>query len=185
MLGDTQRRCPAPAPVAVAGEWVSVFPAPMLQSLQEARLDCWISLLRCPYTGDNYQTKLIPVWEASDLLFPSHYQRFSISTFSFVDLVAKQALKGPVWCYLLYSLAGLETLPPTQMFPHGTTFQLMWPCNIGFWYSLRAIKGCLWHVWHGSTRVWYLSASGMSVFFINFLLILWLLPGGDKECLKT
>ncbi|XP_043783027.1 zona pellucida sperm-binding protein 4 [Cervus elaphus] len=53
----------------------------------------------CPYTGDNYQTKLIPVWEASDLLFPSHYQRFSISTFSFVDLVAKQALKGPVYLH--------------------------------------------------------------------------------------
>ncbi|XP_010858420.1 PREDICTED: zona pellucida sperm-binding protein 4 isoform X1 [Bison bison bison] len=53
----------------------------------------------CPYTGDNYQTKLIPVWEASDLLFPSHYQRFSISTFSFVDSVAKRALKGPVYLH--------------------------------------------------------------------------------------
>lgn len=56
----------------------------------------YLSWLRCPYTGDNYQTKLIPVQKASNLLFPSHYQRFSVSTFSFVDSVAKQALKGPV-----------------------------------------------------------------------------------------
>ncbi|TEA41936.1 hypothetical protein DBR06_SOUSAS26810029 [Sousa chinensis] len=53
----------------------------------------------CPYTGDNYQTKLIPVQRALDLPFPSHYQRFSISTFSFVDSVAKQALKGPVYLH--------------------------------------------------------------------------------------
>ncbi|XP_007112080.2 zona pellucida sperm-binding protein 4 isoform X1 [Physeter macrocephalus] len=53
----------------------------------------------CPYTGDNYQTKLIPVRRVLDLPFPSHYQRFSISTFSFVDSVAKQALKGPVYLH--------------------------------------------------------------------------------------
>ncbi|XP_057592659.1 zona pellucida sperm-binding protein 4 isoform X2 [Hippopotamus amphibius kiboko] len=53
----------------------------------------------CPYTGDNYQAKLIPVQKASDLPFPSHYQRFSISTFSFVDSVAKQALQGAVYLH--------------------------------------------------------------------------------------
>lgn len=113
-VGRHPAQMPCSAPVALAGEWVSVFLSPVLQSLQEAHLDCWISLLRCPYTGDNYQTKLIPVWEASDLLFPSHYQRFSISTFSFVDSVAKQALKGPVWCCLMLFSWALS--PPAQCF---------------------------------------------------------------------
>lgn len=57
--------------------------------------DCGVSA-RCPYTGDNYQTQLIPIQEAEGLTFPSHYQRFSISTFSFMDSGSKRALKGPV-----------------------------------------------------------------------------------------
>ncbi|XP_011791140.1 PREDICTED: zona pellucida sperm-binding protein 4 [Colobus angolensis palliatus] len=58
----------------------------------------WPILVKgCPYIGDNYQTQLIPVQEDLDLPFPSHYQRFSIFTFSFVDPTAeKQALRGPV-----------------------------------------------------------------------------------------
>ncbi|CAM4430930.1 zona pellucida sperm-binding protein 4-like [Caretta caretta] len=51
----------------------------------------------CPYTGDNYQTKLIPVGAASGLQFPSHYQRFIINTFTFVDLASQKALSGPVY----------------------------------------------------------------------------------------
>uniref|UniRef100_A0A2I3GJD4 Zona pellucida sperm-binding protein 4 n=1 Tax=Nomascus leucogenys TaxID=61853 RepID=A0A2I3GJD4_NOMLE len=58
----------------------------------------WPILVKgCPYVGDNYQTQLIPVQKALDLPFPSHHQRFSIFTFSFVDpTVEKQALRGPV-----------------------------------------------------------------------------------------
>ncbi|KAK2507409.1 hypothetical protein MC885_007628 [Smutsia gigantea] len=56
----------------------------------------WPLLVKgCPYTGDNYQTHLIPVRNASGLPFPSHYQRFSILTFSFMDSVEKRALGGP------------------------------------------------------------------------------------------
>ncbi|KAL8190876.1 UNVERIFIED_CONTAM: Zona pellucida sperm-binding protein 4 [Gekko kuhli] len=51
---------------------------------------------RCPYGGDNYQTHFILVEEASGLQFPSHYQRFVVSTFTFVDSTSQQALTGPV-----------------------------------------------------------------------------------------
>nr|XP_019602371.1 PREDICTED: zona pellucida sperm-binding protein 4 [Rhinolophus sinicus] len=60
----------------------------------------WPLLVKgCPYTGDNYQTQLIPVQKALGLPFPSHYQRFSILTFSFVDPVARRALRGPVYLH--------------------------------------------------------------------------------------
>ncbi|XP_078239694.1 zona pellucida sperm-binding protein 1-like isoform X2 [Pogona vitticeps] len=40
----------------------------------------------CPFEGDNYQTQLVPMGPAtSELPFPTHYQRFIISTFTFVD----------------------------------------------------------------------------------------------------
>ncbi|XP_032739009.1 zona pellucida sperm-binding protein 4 [Lontra canadensis] len=60
----------------------------------------WPMLVKgCPYAGDNYQTQLIPVQKALDPPFPSHYQRFSIFTFSFVDSVTKKALGGPVYLH--------------------------------------------------------------------------------------
>nr|XP_056714141.1 zona pellucida sperm-binding protein 4-like [Euleptes europaea] len=52
---------------------------------------------RCPYGGDNYQTQSVLVGEASRLQFPSHYQRFVVSTFTFVDSTSQQALAGPVY----------------------------------------------------------------------------------------
>ncbi|KAG6926429.1 zona pellucida sperm-binding protein 4-like, partial [Chelydra serpentina] len=51
----------------------------------------------CPYEGDNYQTQLVPVGEASGLQFPSHHQRFVVSTFTFVDVPSQRALSGPVY----------------------------------------------------------------------------------------
>ncbi|XP_074229381.1 zona pellucida sperm-binding protein 4 isoform X1 [Camelus bactrianus] len=60
----------------------------------------WPLLVKgCPYSGDNYRTRLVPVREAPGLPLPSHHQRFSISTFSFVDSASKQALKGPVYLH--------------------------------------------------------------------------------------
>ncbi|XP_069510116.1 zona pellucida sperm-binding protein 4-like [Ambystoma mexicanum] len=52
---------------------------------------------RCPFPGDNYQTLLVPVGSAtSGLQFPSHYQRFAVSTFTFVDS-AQQNLRGQIF----------------------------------------------------------------------------------------
>ncbi|XP_010344182.2 zona pellucida sperm-binding protein 4 [Saimiri boliviensis] len=66
----------------------------------------WPILVKgCPYTGDNYQTQLIPIQKALNLPFPSHHQRFSIFTFSFVDPTAvKQALRGPVYLHCSVSV---------------------------------------------------------------------------------
>ncbi|XP_050792601.1 zona pellucida sperm-binding protein 4-like isoform X2 [Gopherus flavomarginatus] len=53
----------------------------------------------CPYTGDNYQTQLVPVGAATGLQFPSHYQRFIIRTFTFVDSASQQTFTGPVYLH--------------------------------------------------------------------------------------
>ncbi|NXT95661.1 ZP4 protein, partial [Anhinga rufa] len=50
----------------------------------------------CPYAGDNYQTQLVPLSLASGLLFPSHYQRFTLYTFTFVDATTQEMLSGLV-----------------------------------------------------------------------------------------
>uniref|UniRef100_A0A8C3HEC5 Zona pellucida sperm-binding protein 4 n=1 Tax=Chrysemys picta bellii TaxID=8478 RepID=A0A8C3HEC5_CHRPI len=65
----------------------------------------------CPYEGDNYQTQLVPVSEASGLQFPSHHQRFIVSTFTFVDTTSQRALSGPVYFHCSASAcmpSGLE-----------------------------------------------------------------------------
>ncbi|XP_061214854.1 zona pellucida sperm-binding protein 4-like isoform X1 [Neopsephotus bourkii] len=53
----------------------------------------------CPYTGDNYQTQLVPLSVTSGLLFPSHYQRFTLYTFTFVDSTSQEMLSGLVYLH--------------------------------------------------------------------------------------
>ena len=48
----------------------------------------------CPYAGDNYQTQLVPLSTASGLLFPSHDQRFTLYTLTFVDSASQEVLSG-------------------------------------------------------------------------------------------
>ncbi|KAM9015750.1 zona pellucida sperm-binding protein 1 [Ara ararauna] len=51
----------------------------------------------CPFAGDNYRTQLVPVGPAlPQLPFPSHYQRFVISTFTFVEPPSMAVLEGEV-----------------------------------------------------------------------------------------
>ncbi|EHA98992.1 Zona pellucida sperm-binding protein 4 [Heterocephalus glaber] len=71
----------------------------------------WPILVKgCPYTGDNYQTQKIPVERS--LPFPSHHQRFSFSTFSFVDSArAKQALSGQVFLHCSASVCQPAGMP--------------------------------------------------------------------------
>ncbi|XP_003800137.1 zona pellucida sperm-binding protein 4 [Otolemur garnettii] len=70
----------------------------------------------CPYTGDNYQTQLIPVQKALNLPFPSHHWRFSIFTFSFVDpAMAKQALRGPVYLHCSASVCQPAAMPSCRV----------------------------------------------------------------------
>ncbi|KAJ7417364.1 zona pellucida glycoprotein 1 [Pitangus sulphuratus] len=49
----------------------------------------------CPFQGDNYRTRMVPVGPASpELPFPSHYQRFVISTFTFVEPPGMAMMEG-------------------------------------------------------------------------------------------
>ncbi|XP_043820580.1 zona pellucida sperm-binding protein 4 [Dromiciops gliroides] len=53
----------------------------------------------CPFAGDNYWTKMVSMPGTSTLQFPSHYKRFIIYTFTFVDSASKKALTGPVYLH--------------------------------------------------------------------------------------
>ncbi|XP_044870973.1 zona pellucida sperm-binding protein 1 isoform X1 [Mauremys mutica] len=51
----------------------------------------------CPFLGDNYRTQLVPI--GSELPFPTHHQRFVLSTFAFVDSASQIALDGEVYLF--------------------------------------------------------------------------------------
>ncbi|XP_067397634.1 zona pellucida sperm-binding protein 1-like [Emydura macquarii macquarii] len=54
----------------------------------------------CPFLGDNYRTQLVPMGPASsELPFPTHHQRFVLSTFVFVDSASQIVLDGLVYIY--------------------------------------------------------------------------------------
>ncbi|OWK57919.1 Zona pellucida sperm-binding protein 4 [Lonchura striata] len=54
---------------------------------------------RCPYAGDNYQTQLMPLSFTSGLLLPSHYQRFTLHTFTFMNPTSHEKLFGLVYLH--------------------------------------------------------------------------------------
>ncbi|XP_036620436.1 zona pellucida sperm-binding protein 1 [Trichosurus vulpecula] len=53
----------------------------------------------CPFAGDGYKTQLAPKKGTLEHLFPTHYQRFVVSTFTFVDSVSQGALSGPIYFF--------------------------------------------------------------------------------------
>ncbi|NXR21081.1 ZP1 protein, partial [Cinclus mexicanus] len=69
----------------------------------------------CPFQGDNYRTRLIPMGPASpELPFPSHYQRFVISTFAFVEPPAMAVLEGEVYISCSASVCHLAQPEPCR-----------------------------------------------------------------------
>uniref|UniRef100_A0A8C9N5F9 Zona pellucida glycoprotein 1 n=1 Tax=Serinus canaria TaxID=9135 RepID=A0A8C9N5F9_SERCA len=69
----------------------------------------------CPYQGDNYRTRLIPMGPASpELPFPSHYQRFVISTFAFVEPPGMAVLEGEVYISCSASVCHLSQPEPCR-----------------------------------------------------------------------
>ncbi|XP_068541590.1 zona pellucida sperm-binding protein 1 isoform X1 [Anas acuta] len=69
----------------------------------------------CPFTGDNYRTQLVPVGPASPQLpFPSHYQRFVVSTFAFVDTPSMAVLEGEVYILCSASVCHLAQPEPCR-----------------------------------------------------------------------
>ncbi|NWX53180.1 ZP1 protein, partial [Steatornis caripensis] len=69
----------------------------------------------CPFAGDNYRTQLVPVGPASPQLpFPSHYQRFVISTFAFVEPPSMAVLEGEVYISCSASVCHLAQPEPCR-----------------------------------------------------------------------
>ncbi|XP_030826286.1 zona pellucida sperm-binding protein 1 [Camarhynchus parvulus] len=69
----------------------------------------------CPFQGDNYRTRLIPMGPASpELPFPSHYQRFVISTFAFVEPPGMAVLQGEVYISCSASVCHLAQPEPCR-----------------------------------------------------------------------
>ncbi|XP_075611608.1 zona pellucida sperm-binding protein 1 isoform X2 [Balearica regulorum gibbericeps] len=69
----------------------------------------------CPFVGDNYRTQLVPVGPASPQLpFPSHYQRFVISTFTFVEPPTMAVLEGEVYISCSASVCHLAQPEPCR-----------------------------------------------------------------------
>ncbi|XP_065611853.1 zona pellucida sperm-binding protein 1 [Cyrtonyx montezumae] len=69
----------------------------------------------CPFAGDNYRTQMVPVGPATlQLPFPSHYQRFAISTFAFVDTPSTVVLEGEVYILCSASVCHLSQPEPCR-----------------------------------------------------------------------
>ncbi|CAM4565525.1 unnamed protein product [Lepidochelys olivacea] len=69
----------------------------------------------CSFLGDNYRTQLVPVGPASsELPFPTHHQRFVLSTFAFVDSASQVALEGEVYIYCSASACYPSRLEPCR-----------------------------------------------------------------------
>ncbi|NXR83254.1 ZP1 protein, partial [Pycnonotus jocosus] len=69
----------------------------------------------CPFQGDNYKTRLIPMGPASpELPFPSHYQRFVISTFAFVEPPGTAVMEGEVYISCSASVCHLAQPEPCR-----------------------------------------------------------------------
>ncbi|KAG9491303.1 hypothetical protein GDO78_000022, partial [Eleutherodactylus coqui] len=82
--------------------WATPSPSP-LNAVQ------WPILINgCPFTGDNYKSALIPVVPRSAVDFPSHYSRFDVKTFTFVDQNTQQPLAGQVYIHCSVSACVLS-----------------------------------------------------------------------------
>ncbi|KAJ8251138.1 hypothetical protein GJAV_G00217730 [Gymnothorax javanicus] len=73
--------------------WATSTPSPL-------SLPQWSLLVDgCPYQDDRYQTTLVPVDGSSGLPFPTHYKRFIVQMFTFVDPASFAPLKEMVFIH--------------------------------------------------------------------------------------
>ncbi|KAG9491194.1 hypothetical protein GDO78_006521 [Eleutherodactylus coqui] len=75
-------------------------------SPDSTRLPQWPILLnRCPFDGDNYISQYVPDGSPSQSLpYPTHYKRFIVKTFTFVDQSTQMALGGLVYFHCSVSV---------------------------------------------------------------------------------
>ncbi|XP_056097019.1 zona pellucida sperm-binding protein 4-like [Rhinichthys klamathensis goyatoka] len=73
--------------------WVTSTPSPL-------SLPQWDLLVDgCPYQDDRYLTTLVPVAGSSGLQFPTHYKRFVVKMFTFVDPASLAPLQETVFIH--------------------------------------------------------------------------------------
>ncbi|KAF4099989.1 zona pellucida sperm-binding protein 4-like [Onychostoma macrolepis] len=53
----------------------------------------------CPYQDDRYLTTLVPVTGSSGLQFPTHYKRFVVKMFTFVDPASFTPLQETIFIH--------------------------------------------------------------------------------------
>ncbi|XP_060753938.1 zona pellucida sperm-binding protein 4-like isoform X2 [Neoarius graeffei] len=79
--------------LVLGGCWATASPNPY-------SLPQWDLLVNgCPYKDDRYLTKLIPVSRASGLAYPTHYRRFVLKMFTFVDQTAVTPLQEMLYIH--------------------------------------------------------------------------------------
>ncbi|XP_043437201.1 zona pellucida sperm-binding protein 1 isoform X2 [Prionailurus bengalensis] len=69
----------------------------------------------CPFDGDSYRTRMVAS-DGAGLSFPSHHQRFTVTTFALLDPGSQRALRGQVYFFCHSSAcspSGLETCSTT------------------------------------------------------------------------
>ncbi|XP_059399566.1 zona pellucida sperm-binding protein 4-like isoform X2 [Carassius carassius] len=73
--------------------WTTSTPSPL-------SLPQWDLLIDgCPYQDDRYLTTLVPVTGSSGLQFPTHYKRFAVKMFTFVDPASLAALQETIFIH--------------------------------------------------------------------------------------
>ncbi|XP_052461788.1 zona pellucida sperm-binding protein 4-like isoform X4 [Carassius gibelio] len=73
--------------------WTTSTPSPL-------SLPQWDLLINgCPYQDDRYLTTLVPVTGSSGLQFPTHYKRFVVKMFTFVDPASLAALQETIFIH--------------------------------------------------------------------------------------
>ncbi|XP_073698751.1 zona pellucida sperm-binding protein 4-like [Garra rufa] len=73
--------------------WATSTPSPL-------SLPQWDLLIDgCPYYDDRYLTALVPVTRASGLQFPTHYKRFVVKMFTFVDPASLAPLQETIFIH--------------------------------------------------------------------------------------
>ncbi|XP_026121287.1 zona pellucida sperm-binding protein 4-like, partial [Carassius auratus] len=73
--------------------WTTSTPSPL-------SLPQWDLLIDgCPYQDDRYLTTLVPVTGSSGLQFPTHYKRFVVKMFTFVDPASLAALQETIFIH--------------------------------------------------------------------------------------
>ncbi|XP_072494878.1 zona pellucida sperm-binding protein 1 isoform X3 [Notamacropus eugenii] len=107
----------------------------------------------CPFSGDGYKTQLASKKGMSELLFPTHYQRFIVSTFTFVDSVSQRALSGPVYFFCSVSACyASETETCRTVCHHGATKQRRFVDHHNYMEGVQDIVGSPGPVGFGHSR---------------------------------